>query len=410
MDAAAGHARRAREPGAGVTAPATALPRRRDRVRTLRHSAWTSALEALPIWLASRLAVAMLGFAGAWVLHDRKAQDVPSWLDIWQNWDADLFVKVAQHGYPPTSAYSDHTEVDFPGMPIALRVAHVFTHNWTVAGLLVSLIAGGVAAVALYHLACDEWGPEAGRRAVVYLVTFPYAVFLFAGYSEGLFLAFATTSWVFVRRERWREASLLCAGASFTRLLGLCLMLGIGVEYAVRRWRADGPLGLFTRHLPWLAAPALSAFSFVWYLHERTGRWDAYQQAQREGWGRYTASIREGFTAVLGQTRLGGIDGTYAWSWRAEMLAVVGGAVLAIVLLLMHRWGEAVYVGTSAYLLAAQNYYASSVRSALIWFPLYLVLARLTVRREWMHKVLVASTAPLMAVFVLVFNRGQWVG
>lgn len=393
-----------------MTAVAEPRVRRRDRVRTFRVSAWTSALEALPIWLASRLAVAMLGFAGAWVLSDRKAQDVPSWLEIWQNWDADLFVKVAEHGYPPTTAYADRTEVDFPAMPIALRIVHAVTGNWTLSGLIVSLIAGGVAAVALYHLAAMEWGPEAGRRAVTYLVTFPYAVFLFVGYSEGLFLAFATTSWVYVRKQRWREASLLCAGASFTRLLGLCLALGVGIEYVVRRWQADGFTGLFTRQLPWLAAPAVSAFSFVWYLHERTGMWDAYQDAQRDGWGRYTDSVANGFRNVLAQTRLGDQHGTYAWSWRAEMLAVVGGAILALVLLFMRRWGEAAYVGSSAYLLAAQNYYASSVRSALIWFPLYLVLARLTLRRGWMHTTLVALTAPLMAVFVLVFTRSQWVG
>jgi hypothetical protein len=404
-----------------VTATATTAPagRRRD-ARTFRLSAWTSAMEALPIWLASRLAVAMAGFAGAWVLSDRKAKDVPSWVDIWQHWDADLFVKVARYGYPPTTAYHDRTEVDFPGMPLALRLVHLVIPNWTICGLVVALVAGGVASVALYHLAAMEWGPEAGRRAVTYLVCFPYAVFLFVGYSEGLFLAFATTSWVFVRKGRWTEASLLCAGAAFTRLLGIVLAAGLAVEYAAAQWRAnreriaDEPwrvvTALFTRHLPWLAAPAVSVFAFVWYIQTRTGMWDAYNDAQRDGWGRYTDSIANGFRNVLGQTRLGNIDGPYAWSWRAEMLAVVGGAVLAIVLLVMRRWGEAVYVGGSAYLLAAQNYYASSVRSALIWFPLYLVLARLTQGREWLHKILVAAAAPLMVVFVIVFNRGQWVG
>ena len=393
-----------------MTVAATRVPSRRSRPRVHRVSWRTSAMEALPIWLASRLGVAMLGFAGAWVLSDRKAQDVPSWLEGWQNWDADLFVKVAQFGYPPTTAYADRTEVDFPAMPIALRIVHFFVRNWTVAGLVVSLVAGAVAAVALYHLAAMEWGPDAGRRAVTYLVCFPYAVFLFVGYSEGLFLAFATTSWVYVKKERWREASLLCAGASFTRLLGVCLALGLGVEYVVRRWKADGFRGIFTRHLPWLVAPAVSVLLFVVYLWSRTGMWNAYNDAQRDGWGRYRDSVVNGFRTVYGQANLGTIDGTYAWSWRAEMVAVVGGFVLAIVLLFMRRWGEATYVGTSAYLLAAQNYYASSVRSALIWFPLYLVLARATLRSDWMHKILVALTAPLMAVFVLVFVRGHWVG
>jgi hypothetical protein len=387
-----------------ATAPAAT---RRSRVRV---DAVTSMLEALPIWLASRLAVGMLGLGGAWALSGRDARNIPSWLEIWQHWDADLFVKVARYGYPPTAAYADRTEVDFPAMPIAVRVMHAVTGNWTVAGLLVSLIAGGVAACALYHLAAGESGPEAGRRAVLYLVCFPYAVFLFAGYSEALFLAFATTSWVFARKQRWREAGLLAAGASFTRILGLCLAAGLAVEYLHVTWGTRGFREVFRPRVLWLGAPLVSAGLFVVYLHERTGHWDAYQRAQEAGWHRHTASLVDGFRTVLGQANNGHQAGQYAWSWRAEMLAVLGGGVLAVVLLCLRRFGEATFVGTSAVLLGAQNYYASSVRAALVWFPLYLLLAKVSVRREWAHRVVIAVSAPLMAVFVLTFNQGGWVG
>jgi hypothetical protein len=366
--------------------------------------------QALPIWVASRIAVAMAGLAGVWVIQARNAKDVASWLEIWQHWDADLFVKVARFGYPPTTAYADRTEVDFPAMPLAVRAAHVLTGNWTVAGLLVALVAGGVAACALYHLAASEWGDAAGKRAVLYLVCFPYAVFLFAGYSEGLFLAFATTSWVFARKGRWREAGLLAAGAAFTRVLGLCLAAGLVIEYLVWAWRAGGVREVFRARVLWLAAPLVSVATFVVYLRVRTGQWDAYQEAQEAGWGRHTASLREGFKAVLAQANIGGLRGEYAWSWRAEMIAVLGGGLLAVLLLVLRRYGEATYVGTSALLLGAQNYYASSVRAALVWFPLYLVLAGATVKREWLHQIALAVSAPLMVVFVLVFNQGRWVG
>jgi hypothetical protein len=379
----------------------------RERSRT---GASTAMWEALPIWLASRIAVAMAGLGAAWVLHGRNAKDVPSWLGLWQHWDADLFVKVARFGYPPTTAYPDRTEVDFPAMPIAVRMAHLVTGNWTAAGMLVAFVAGAVAACALYHLAASELGPEAGRRAVLYLVCFPYAVFLFAGYSEALFLAFATTAWVYARKGRWREAGLLCAGASATRILGLCLALGLGIEYLVTRFRAGGARAWFRRDALWLASPLVTAGAFVVYLHARTHHWDAYQRAQEAGWHRHTASLVEGFRTVLDNANAGNQSGQYAWSWRAEMLAVLGGGVLCVVLLCLRRYGEAAFVGSSAYLLGAQNYYASSVRAALVWFPLYLVLAKVTVRREWAHQAVLAVTAPLMVVFVIVFGLGGWVG
>jgi hypothetical protein len=367
--------------------------------------------QALPIWLASRIAVAMLGLAGSWGLHGRKGRDVPSWLEIWQNWDADLFVKVARFGYPPTTAYTDSTEVDFPAMPLALRFVHFFTGNWTAAGLIVSLLAGGVAACAVYHLAARETGVDGGRRAVLYLVCAPYAIFLFVGYSEALFLAFATTGWVFAKQRRWAWASVFVAGASFTRLVGLCLALGLIVEYVVVTWPAIGIRKTALRPVVlWFALPFLSTFTFIAYLRARTGHWDAYQRAQETGWNRHTASVVDGFRNVWAEATNGNQAAEAVWSWRAEMVAVLGGFVLFVVLVIAKRYGEAVYVGTSAYLLAAQNYYASSVRTALIWFPLYLLLARVTFRRQWLHHGVVAMTAPLMAVFVLVFNRGRWLG
>ena len=382
----------------------------RARGDNVRVTAVTAMWQALPIWLASRVAVGIAGLAGIWVLQGRKAQDTSSWLEIWQNWDADLFVKVARFGYPPTDAYADRTEVDFPAMPMAYRLMHAVVGDWTLSGILISLIAGGVAACALYHLAASEWGDDAGKRAVLYLVCFPYAVFLFAGYSEALFLAFATTAWVAAKQERWMAAGLLTAGAASTRVLGLCLALGLGVEYLVVNWKKGRFREIVRPRILWLATPLLPVIGFVVYLHSRTGQWDAYQEAQEAGWGRHTASVVDGFRTVWSQATNGNQPGEYAWSWRAEMLAVLGGGLVFLVLLALRRYGEAAYVGSSALLLAAQNYYASSVRAALVWFPIYLLLARVTVRREWLHQAVIAMTAPLMVVFVLLFNQSKWVG
>lgn len=376
----------------------------------LRVSAVTAMWQALPIWLASRVAVGLAGFAGIWVLQGRKANDTATWLEIWQNWDADLFVKVAQYGYPPTTAYADRTEVDFPMMPLLLRGVHAVTGSWTLSGLIISLVASSVAACALYHLAASEWGDAAGTRAVLYLVCFPYAVFLFAGYSEAVFLAFATTSWVAVRQQRWAAAGLLAAGASATRILGLCLALGVGVEYLRWAWQRGGLREVVRPRILWLGTPLLPVAGFVVYLYSRTGQWDAYQEAQEAGWHRHTASVVEGFKTVWANAGYGNQPAEWTWSWRAEMLAVLGGGLVFLVLLALHRYGEAAYVGSSALLLAAQNYYASSVRAALVWFPLYLLLARVTIRRGWLHQSVIALTAPLMIVFVLAFNQTKWIG
>jgi hypothetical protein len=61
---------------------------------------------------------------------------------------------------------------------------------------------------------------------VLYLVLSPYAVFLFAGYSEALFLACALWGWLCARREQWVPAALLVAAAASVRVSGLFLACG----------------------------------------------------------------------------------------------------------------------------------------------------------------------------------------
>ena len=164
------------------------------------------------------------------------------------HWDAQLFRKAAAYGW--YGAKSDpHQAVDFPGMPLVMRLVHPVVGSWIVAGLVVSALAGIATCLALYRIAAaDDSADNAadiplatsltGRRAVLYLVIFPYAVFLFAGYSEGLFLAFVTTSWLAARQNRWVLATVLAAGATATRVTGLAFLLGLAVEYVVSRRRA----------------------------------------------------------------------------------------------------------------------------------------------------------------------------
>src|SRR4051812_49716427 len=141
---------------------------------------------------------------------------VPSWLSGWDHWDAQLFVKVARFGYQGyPQHYPDKDVVAFfPGLPLMLRAVHLVVRSWVLAGLLISLVSGGFAVVALARLGALESGRSVGQRAVFYLAVSPYAVFLAAGYSEALFLGFALWSWLFARQPRWLAPGVLgCAAA-----------------------------------------------------------------------------------------------------------------------------------------------------------------------------------------------------
>lgn len=377
-----------------------------------------AAAAALPIWVATRVAVAVAAMGGIWTLRPVTGAEVPDFLDIWEVWDAALFRKVAEFGYYAPE-YADQTAVDFPGLPLLMRAVHAVVPDWTAAALIVSFVGGAAAAVALWRLAAQETGPVGGTRAVLYLVAFPYAVFLFAGYSEALFLGFAIPAWYAATRDDWRAAGLLAAASSFTRVTGLALAVALGVQYLVQRHRERRAAGLPPWALPtardrrclWLLAPVASAGSYVVYLWSRTGRWDAYSEAQRIGWGRdFPVSPVEAFQTSWGSAMNVGGPAGYVWAWRTEVAVVVLGVVVTAALMVGRRWGEATYVGLNVLLLALSSYYASGARAALIWFPVYTLLARLTWRRDWLHLAVLAVSAPLAIVFTVTFVQGGWLG
>jgi hypothetical protein len=372
-------------------------------------SAPESVRAPLTTWAYSGFAVVVLSLAGARLLGGARPDQVPEFGTLWRRWDVQLFEKVARDGYlspgDPT-----HTEVDFPGFPLLLRLVHLVVPDWTAAGLLIAYATGAVSCVALWRLSAAETGPSGGTRSVRYLLTFPYAVFLFAGYSEGLFLAATVTSWLAARRGRWPLAAVLAAAATATRLIGIAFALALAVEYVGTR-RRTGARGraVFDRNAPWLALPALPVLAYFAYLHARTGHWDQYAVAMRAGWGRRTAWPWNGLEATWHQALNLDQSDQFLWFWRVELAAVALGVGLTVALVRSRRWGEASYLAGTTLIISASSYWASGARAVLVAFPLYLGLARLTARRPGWHAAILAVSAPLMAVFVLTFTSGGWV-
>jgi hypothetical protein len=368
-----------------------------------------AASEALPLWLGPRVAIVLLTLGAGWLLPAGDRGSHPRFLDQWHHWDTDLFRKVAELGYF-SPAYGDRTEAFFPGFPLAMRVVHLLVPDWIAAGLVVTAVAGAVACTALYRLAAQDAGDLAGRRAVLYLVLFPYAVFLFAGYSEALFLAFATTAWLAARRGSWWVAGLLGAGASLTRVTGIALGVGLGVQFLVQRWPRRRWRTLVDPQLPALLLPAVPVVGYVSYLHAKTGHWDAYQRALAEGWGRHSGLPFSGLQTTWHLAVGGGQSRAFTWSWRAELLAMALGVLVTLVLLLARRWGEAAFVGSAFLMLSTSSYFQSTVRGLLVCFPAFLLLARVSTRVRWLHGAVVTVFAPLCALVVLAFTEGTWLG
>jgi hypothetical protein len=361
---------------------------------------------SLPLWFASRVAVAVGSLAAARALYKGPVDNIPSFTRLWDRWDVGLFTKVARFGYF-SPEYADRTEVDFPGLPLAIRLVHLIVSDWIVAGLLVAFTAGAVAAASVWQLAADEVGPQGARFAVISLIFFPYAVFLFAAYSEPIFLGFATASWLAARRGHWWPAGLLGAGAASTRIAGIPFCLAFGVAYVVMRRRSGQPL--LARPALAVAIPPLPILGYFAYLRAHTGHWHAYTDAMWDGWGRRVDWPWKGWMATWDSAFDGSGASTWVWFFRGELAAVIVGVVLTAALARARRWDEATFLGASTLLMSCTNYYASGIRMILVAFPMYLLLARLASRHRWVAPTYMWLLGPVMAVFVVAFTQNYWV-
>jgi hypothetical protein len=358
---------------------------------------------ALYWWLITRLGVVAIAVTASSLYVHGNLQD--SFLDRFTQWDVDHFIEIARYGYHgnPSNPPDKGLPGFFPGLPLVIRAVHLVVPDWRLSALLISLVAGMVAMVALRRLGDQEGAEGTGIRAVIALLVSPFAVFLFAGYSETLFLAFALPAWMLARQRRWELAAVFAFFGAGVRVTGLFLAIALIVEFCVndRRWRKA----------PWLVVPFLAPLSYFAYLWWWSGGdFNAWQHAQERGWGRRTVNPWQALQTTWDSAF--GNPGPFTDAFRVELIAAALGVLLTLWLLLRRRWAESVYVGLQMAALLTSAFYLSIGRSSLMWWPLWLMIGGLGVRRgrRWVYFALLLVMVPLLAAEVVKFTEGSWAG
>lgn len=144
--------------------------------------------DAAAIFIISRLF--FVTFSALIVIFANHASfNLTTFLTAWSHWDARLFVGIANDGYLPGLLCRTPF---FPLLPLIMHLlGPLVGGNYYLAGIIVANVSFFFALLGLAALAYQESDAATARRAMLYLTLFPSAFFLFAGYTEALFLAFA---------------------------------------------------------------------------------------------------------------------------------------------------------------------------------------------------------------------------
>ena len=188
-------------------------------------------------------------------------------LGPWQRFDAQHYLRIARHGY---AAEADSV---FPPLyPLAIRALGSLLGGSPIANLAAAIVLSNLAClglmILLHRVVTAELGREYAARTLVYFVLFPTGFFLFAAYSEPIFLLLALGSLWGARNGRFWLAGSLGLLAALTRLTGWILVVPLAYELWRRRSGGAGEHQPFTWSSPYSLIlspllPALGTAAFI---------------------------------------------------------------------------------------------------------------------------------------------------
>ena len=371
----------------------------------------------LRVYLVFRAGLLALGVVVAGILPHNGDVGVPGWpapppvgwstaVTAWETADALWYLRIGSQGY----AVDDGSGAFFPLYPLLIRAVGVLTGgHWLLAAYLVSNLALIVALVLLYRLTEREFSTSMARKAVLYLCAFPTGFFLFAPYSESLFLALAVGSLYAARTSRWGVAAVCGLLAALTRSPGVLLALPLAVEALLQARALAGSRPQVLKRLAAgagaSAATASGLLLYLGYWQVRVGDWRVPIDLQRSGWGKESSLPWETLWAgaKVAVQFPGSNPGGY---FLIDLLMVLLVMTAGIWVALRARITYAVYVWSSVlfplFLMWPGRPLLSLPRIYLVLFPTVWALARLAER--WRaHDAVLVTSAVSMGILAAMF-------
>ena len=142
------------------------------------------------------------------------------WLAIWQRFDANWYLAVAENGYGSIPG-DDHFP---PIFPVLIRLFRPLFGSAFLAGLFISNVCTLYAIRLLCSLFIESAGSLVGRRATLLFLLYPTSFFLFSAYSESVFLVAALLSLQSMKTRSWAWAGFWTFCAILIRLQGAALL------------------------------------------------------------------------------------------------------------------------------------------------------------------------------------------
>lgn len=241
------------------------------------------------------------------------------------------------------------------------------------------------------------------------LLAYPFAFFLAAGYTEGLFLAFAAGALLWAREGRWARAAFAAFLAALTRNTGLILVLPLAWEFGRQAgWtRALREPKTLLGAAGVIAAAPLGLAAYVLYLWRRFGDPLLYVHAEhqywhRELWGVWTTLAEAAHRLAQNHGGLLPVDLALVLLFLVLTIAAAREAPFAFTLFML----GVVYTAVALPQPAQHDLLPSAGRYLTMSIPAFLTLGRWAESRPALDVLLTGGGFLLQAGLLLTFLAG----
>ena len=370
-------------------------------------------LDIVGLFLVTRVLLALVTYFGYILLTQEKYSGAPvtfaTLFEAWQQWDAAIYVRIAQSGYQPPFDFAF-----FPLFPMLIALVARLTGNYLAAGMLVSNAALLGALFIIYQLAVEAGGEQVARRTVLYLCIFPTAFFFFAAYNESLFLLLTAGSFLALRRQCWWLAGLQGGLAALTRTTGALLVIPYLYELWLTRESLRANWWKATRDfLPILCIPLGTAL-YCLYCWEMTGNPLLFVAVQSHWSHQFTwpwHGLWQAFFELFWNQPFGSFNQVHV---LLDLSATLGFLFLAIMGRKKLRPSYTIWLGLLfvsilfSSTVAQHDSLISNQRFVLEMFPAFITLALLTRAHPQIHQTILWAFQALLATLSLLFVMGKW--
>ncbi|HEU5349375.1 MAG TPA: hypothetical protein VFU63_12265, partial [Ktedonobacterales bacterium] len=271
----------------------------------------------------------------------------------------------------------------------------------------------------------------AAAPAIRVLAAYPFAFFLFAPYTDGLFLGFAVVAVLCARRGSWKWAALFAFLAGATRVTGVILIPVLfwefGRQYGWWRrasWQAGRWRGLLRElfHVKplsdivlLLGAVPLAIGLFVLYCGIALGRPLVSFEAQGHYWGRVSMPIWATVARQIGNLFTTPLGERVQALILIDLVALILFTAVTLVAIRKVPVAYTIYMAGLLYLATAMptlrlpSIIDAAARFMLAAFPTWLLVGHWVQKRPWLDMFIVSVGFSLQVVFALLFMSGYLV-